>query len=231
MILGLLRIDVSFSSLWFSTVEFIPFAHQSSTINLAMSLNSMPNNCSAFKTDERCKPSSSSEDEETFHLASSTRLQTLPQQDTERTHIEPRSHESTCEMAIQMQTSPPILVASAAENSALDSAVKELLIKSLGNSTHAREVVEPLLISGSKLQILLDNDSELHCFVEISPSRLPPEIKRDGQLALPLFSQLFLRALNIKSTTSHVLSSAFSDVFKLARFITARKPLNYSVPF
>ena len=176
MILGLLRIDVSFSSLWFSTVKFIPFAHQSLTINLAMSLNSMPNTCSALKTDKRCNPSSSSQDEETFHLASSTRLQTLPQQDTERTHIEPRSHESTCEMAIQMQTSPPILVASAAENSALDSAVKELPIKSLGNSTHAREVVESFLISCRKLQILLDNDSELYCFAEISHSRSSSEI-------------------------------------------------------
>ena len=101
MILGLLRIDVSFSSLWFSTVDFIPFAHQSSTINLAMSLSSIPNTCSALKTDKRCNPSSSSQDEETFHLASSTRLQSLPQQDTERTHIEPHSHESTTEIAYQ----------------------------------------------------------------------------------------------------------------------------------
>ena len=98
------------------------------------------------------------------------------------------------------------------EKGLCDSATTDLLVNLLGGSNGARSVIENFLDSSKKIQTLLESTGcNLHCIVEVPSGASPTDSQSNGTTALPLFSRLLFRALNLRNRTSLLVSSALAD--------------------
>ena len=91
------------------------------------------------------------------------------------------------------------------------------LLRCLGGSLNARQVLMNFFTTADALQSHIGDSSELHCIAELSPSILPAEYRSSDEDKSVLLPSLFLKILDLKQKGSSVASNAFSDAFAIGR--------------